>query len=857
MRLAPCCLFLMMLFPVASIARLQFDPAMISTDAGMVADLTQFESGESEPPGSYLVDIYINNIGVGTRTIQFLSTNIPEFNVKGKDAFTHDTTGLYPCLTGEEISGMGVNVGTFMGLSDAAKNQCIILGAAIPQAWTAFDFQRMRLDISIPQVAMRQKSRGWIPPKQWDEGINAALLNWQLSGNENRGEFYNSRSQYLKLDTGLNVGAWRLRDNSIWRNNSGRKGSRQKWEHQNTYLQRAIIPWYSELTAGDSTTSGDIFDALSFRGVQLATDENMYPDTMQGFAPVIRGIAGSHAEVNVLQNGHSVYRTNVSAGAFVINDLYPVSSGGDLVVVVKESDGTLKTFTIPYSSVPVLQREGHLRYGITVGRYRNGSNSYENPVFMQATLLRGLPFHLTAFGGAQLAENYRAVAAGLGANMGEWGALSADITHADSSLVDGTRHAGQSVRLLYGRSLVSTGTTVQLSGYRYSTEGFYTLDETALKSMTGTTNLPDVYEEDARKNNSPIQANLYNLYSNKRARLQANISQQLGDMGSLNLTANRQTYWNTAATTSSLLAGFSSNFHDINYNMSYGYTRYSGQRQAEKMFWFSFSLPLESLMLGGKAWATYGTRSNNGTVTHQTSLRGTALEDGNLNWGVTQGYGRRDGENGDVSFGYMGTYGNASMGYGYDHNDRQLRYDASGSVVLHGNGITLGQPLGTTNVLISAPGAKGIPVRNGTGIRTDWRGYTIVPYASQYRENQIALDASQLDQLTELDNAVSPVVPTRGALVKVNFKVYTGLRALLKLSFKGRPLPFGTSVSAGETGSTGLVDDSGQVYLSGLSQQGILNAQWGTGPNQRCKANYVLPERANETVLAKLQATCQ
>jgi outer membrane usher protein len=147
---------------------------------------------------------------------------------------------------------------------------------------------------------------------------------------------------------------------------------------------------------------------------------------------------------------------------------------------------------------------------------------------------------------------------------------------------------------------------------------------------------------------------------------------------------------------------------------------------------------------------------------YQAGVNGTALEGGNLSWNVSQGYGRRDREVGDAGITYQGTYGNASLGYGYSRNYRQVRYAMSGSAVLHEDGLTLGQPLGHTNVLISAPGAVSVPVENGTGVRTDWRGYTIMPYASMYRENRIALDISKLDDHTDIDNAVSRIVPTRG-----------------------------------------------------------------------------------------------
>lgn len=858
-KLSPLALILVSMLMSSAHAGLHFDPAMISDDPQAVADLSRFESGNAQAAGDYIVDIYLNGSSVASRNVRFIA--LPAGRHQDD---IHDSTGLTGCLSKKDLADMGVNVAAFPALMAVKDEQCVSPGKYIPQAYTAFDFQKMRLDISIPQAALLNRPHGWIPPEQWDEGINAALLSYQFSGSENRGSYGNSRSHYLNLTSGLNLGAWRLRDNSTWSDYESRYGTQRRWQHLNTYAQRAIIPWRSELTAGDGTTGGDVFDSLSFRGVQLASDDSMYPDTMRGFAPEIKGSANSNAQVSVRQNGNVIYRTFVAPGAFVIKDLYPVSSGGDLDVTVTEADGASRTFTVPYSSLPVLQRQGHARYGLTAGRYRNTSDRYTAPAFAQGSLLWGLPHNITAYGGAQLADRYRALALGAGLNMGVWGAVSADITQADSTLTDGSRHEGQSVRFLYGRSLISTGTTFELVGYRYSTQGFHTLDETALKDMSGW--MYDADEVDAA--GRPVKRswiNHYNLYSNKRERIQASISQRIGDQGSLWLTGSHQTYWQDTATTDSLQAGFSSTLAHVSYSLSYGYSRMSGQPQSDRTLYLSLSVPLDTWLSHGdmaashhSAWATYSaTRDSDGHLRHQASLSGTALEGNNLDWSVAQGYGREDGDSGDLSLGYQGGYGSTSLGYGYSRDYRQLRYGASGSAVLHGGGLTLGQPLGSTNVLIAAPGAADVPVENSTGIHTDWRGYTVVPYASTYRENRVALDVGGLDDHTDIDNPVTRVIPTRGALVRADFRAHTGIRSLMTLSRGGRALPFGSTVSTADGRSSGLVGDGGQVWLSGLAQAGTLKAQWGKAPDQQCTVHYHLPERALHAPLVQVQETCR
>jgi outer membrane usher protein len=70
----------------------------------------------------------------------------------------------------------------------------------------------------------------------------------------------------------------------------------------------------------------------------------MQPSGLQGFAPVVRGIANSDAKVTIKQNGYTIYQTNVSPGPFEIRDLTQVTAGADLEVTVTEADGTERSF---------------------------------------------------------------------------------------------------------------------------------------------------------------------------------------------------------------------------------------------------------------------------------------------------------------------------------------------------------------------------------------------------------------------------------------------------------------------------------------------------------------------------------
>lgn len=838
---------------------LWFDPAFISDDPQMVADLSHFTRPGAQMPGTYQVDVWLNGQRADSWRVRFVAlkdSGVPAATV-------HDNTGLGACLTMAELKEMGVR-SALLHTPDGggSTEECLSPGALIPQAWSSFDFQKMRLDISIPQADMVQTARGWIAPERWNEGINAGLLTYRFSGSSSQGRYSNSSSQYLGLNSGVNLGAWRFRDNSSWTRYDSGPYRYNRWEHQSTYAERTIVPWRSELTLGDMNTSGDVFDALGLRGVMLTTDDSMYPDSMRGYAPVIRGTAATNAQVTVRQNGYVMYQTGVAAGAFVIRDLSPVYGGGDLQVIVTEANDRIRTWTIPYSSIPVLQRPGFVKYAISAGRYRSSGDSYRTPSVAQATMMWGLPHDLTLYGGVQYAERYQALNVGAGLNMGGVGAFSADVTQADSQLADGSRHQGNSLRFLYARSLNSLGTTIQLTGYRYSTKGFHTLEETALKGMEGWRTDIDTVDAEGR----PVRHALddwYSLYNNKHERLEANLSQRLGKAGSLWLTGSHQTYWNIGNSTDSLQAGFSSTLWHVSYSISYSLTRDASLQAMDRALYLSLSVPLDAWSPHDDAMASdhtiYATLSSNqdstGSASWQGGLSGTALADNTLNWSLSQGHTRGGGDSGDASLDWQAAYGNASLGYSYSSNHRQVSYGVSGGAILHRNGLTLGQPLGDTSILVAAPGAADVELENHTGVRTDWRGYAVVPWASPYQENRVALDAASLDGHTDLDDTVTRVVPTQGAVVRASFVTHTGARALITLTHKGKPLPFGTTVRAKDNSS--IVGDAGEVFLSGLTSSGILHAAWGHGQDKQCSVHYILPQDAIKVNVVRLSAICR
>lgn len=815
-----------------------FNPALLERQEAdkEKVDLSAFENGE-QVPGIYRVDLLINTEFIETRSVKF-------------DLFPDGKGGqsLQPCLSLDDLEKYGVRVEQFPEL--VSGGQCTNL-STIPDASAIFIFSSQKLALSIPQAALNLQARGYVAPALWDEGLTALMLNYNFTGAQNyarHGVTQDSRSQYLNLRPGLNMGPWRVRNYMIWnRDSNGKPG----WDRVYTYVQRNVIALRAQLTLGESNSPSDIYDSVPFRGAQLASDDEMLPDSLKSYAPVVRGIARTNAQVIIRQNGYIIYQNYVAPGAFTISDMYPTGGSGDLDVIIKEADGSEQHMIEPFASVPILQREGRFKYSITSGQYRAYNNSIERTPFTQATGILGIPYGLTIYGGTQQASIYQSMATGVGKNLGVFGAFSVDVTQSWAKPKEKIKDSGQSWRARYSKNFVDTGTNFAIAGYRYSTRGFYTLNEVL-----------DSYN----RNGS-------DWLDRRRNRAELTVSQNLWEgAGALTLSMLSENYWNKNRRMRSVGVGYNNSWNGMSYGISYNYNHNSinvsydaGKNDSGRVYEkdqimaFNISIPLDRFI--GKTWVNYSLNTTrDGSTSNTVGMNGNLLEGNNLNWNIQQGRTNHGGGIvGNMAADYQGTYGALTGGYARSKNAQRLNYGVQGGVMLHENGLTLSQTLGETVALVKAPGVKGAAVGNETGVNTDFRGYTVVPYIGAYRRNVVTLDPESLAENVDLETTSQTVIPTRGAVVRANFSGRTGQRLLLKLTRTNNlPVPFGATVTAiqGEDFYGSIVGDKGQVYLSGLRGQGEIEVSWGNRPESQCSVSYNLPKE-NIGGVQQLNALCR
>ena len=272
--------------------------------------------------------------------------------------------------------------------------------------------------------------------------------------------------------------------------------------------------------------------------------------------------------------------------------------------------------------------------------------------------------------------------------------------------------------------------------------------------------------------------------------------------------------------------------------------------------------PLQDRLADASSNASYSMSNDlKGGMTNLSGVYGTLLPDNNLNYSVqvgnTHGGNTSSGTSGYSSLNYRGAYGNTNVGYSRNGDSSQIYYGMSGGIIAHADGITFGQPLGDTMVLVKAPGADNVKIENQTGIHTDWRGYAILPFATEYRENRVALNANSLADNVELDETVVTVIPTHGAIARATFNAQIGGKVLMTLKYGNKSVPFGAIVTHGENKNGSIVAENGQVYLTGLPQSGKLQVSWGNDKNSNCIVDYKLPEVSPGTLLNQQTAICR
>jgi outer membrane usher protein len=831
-----------------------FNSSFFPVGAAPQVDLSRFDKSGYVAPGTYYGDIFLNSTWRARKDIVF--ANVP------------GTEDSKPCYDAASLSSYGIDLAKVAAnQADLARKSipngvfCGDIGDYIPGASVSFDASEQSLSLSVPQIFMSRAARGYVDPSQWDAGIDAGALSYTSNFYSNSLQGRTNVSGYLGLNASINLGSWHANHLGSLNLLQGRAA---RYQNSATYLQHDIPAWRAQFVVGETFTSGDFFDSVRLRGVRLYTDDRMLPQSLRGYAPVVRGVAETNAHVVIRQNGYIIYDTTVAPGPFVIDDLYPTGYGGDLNVEITEADGRVRRFSQPFSAVPELLRPGIDRWGLAAGKVSQ-QNLVDSPTLLQGTYQRGLSNLLTGYAGAIVGTGYRSILAGTAFNTNV-GAFSTDLTYASTSLPGQSTDNGVSFRVGYDKNITDTGTNLSVAAYRYSTSGFVGLNDMVT--------LRDAY---ARGYEDAVQR--------QRSRMDITLNQSLGDAnryGQLYLNGSVVDYWNQHGRQVNFTAGYSNSWRRLSYNVSVQRTRDSTSQallgpvvedglsgpladyfspsnpttRRDTLVFISATLPLGRTDKS-PTLSTMINHSKSTGSSEQVSLTGRAGGDNRISYGATAG---RSGDSNTAAINgqYNGDRANVSGSYSYGSGYRQASIGATGTLVVHEGGATFSPPAGDTIGLVYAPGAAGARVGGSQGAVVDAHGYAVVPYLMPYQLNVVSLDPKGTSANVELKGSTQNVAPRAGSVVRLDYRVDSSNLLLIDTQLPdGRPVPFGADVLNEKGDTVGVVGQASRLMVRGVDDNATLTVRWGSKGDESCSVHVHLPQSSGKSAdMQTLQAPC-
>lgn len=769
-----------------------FDTSLLAGSSAK-SDLSRFYEEQTMPAGIQEMDVYVNGDWKGRYPLEF-------------------TNNTHHILIGKrEASLLGISLPEINEFEQNYTLEQLVQGGSFD-----VDVNTLSIKMTVPQSFVLRSEVGYVPPEFWESGVPAIILSYNTiyykTKNKN-GHKASSDDFYTGLESGLNIGSWQLRDSSSVRKPSG---DGLKWNNNTRYLRKALPSYKSNFMAGDFYSPGSLFDSVRIRGVSVASDINMRPTSQQGFAPIVRGVAQTNALVKVIQNGSVIYQENVPPGQFTLDNIQPTGSAGDLLVIVNEANGKEQSFTVPFSVVPGMLKEGVSHYALLAGKVNQENGDYQ-PEFIQGTIEYGFNNLITGYVGTIAGEDYQAYLIGSGWNL-PIGAVSVDMTHANTKLPNDALQ-GQSMRVSYSKFLDTTATNFTLAAYRYSTKGYYSFSD-SIHAHEGyrfyQKNLEQQMSTSLSNQEIPIfDMNTWDSMRGVRPKntFTINLNQRLPEnWGTTYISGSQRDYWSTTPTTREYQVGYANAYSHISYSLSASRVR-DGRGQEENRYYISLSFPMS--LFDNDIWASTGlTITDSGYQQSTISLSGTALESNRLSYSVS-GSNQQGGQNmASTNVAYRSNYSTVGSSISESNDYRQMGLSARGSLVAIPWDLLVSNEIGNTMTVVKAPRAQGLMVNGDQSIVTNKNGLALVPYATPYRKNAITLSNTENTQGAEIIGNIANSVPIEGSVNLINFK--TDIRQSWVSHARqqnGNPLPFGAEIVDLQGEPIGYVGQSSVLYL--------------------------------------------
>ncbi|OUC37004.1 putative outer membrane usher protein YfcU [Enterobacter sp. J49] len=769
-------------------------------------NLSQFSRAGYIMPGTYAMVIHVNKNELPERQITFYP---------GID----DSKSSRVCIDRGLAEQLGLKSDRLKDLTWWHDGECLD-ESSLEGTEVRGELSTYSLHITIPQAYLEYTDDNWEPPSRWDSGVPGLLLDYNLNAQTQKHLKQGQRGYSASGNgtAGLNVGAWRLRadwQGSVNHETGSGRPTQRKLEWSRYYAYRAIPSLRSKLSVGENYLDSGMFDSFRYAGVSLVSDDNMLPPNLRGYAPEVVGVAKTNARVIVSQQGRILYDTQVAAGPFRIRDIND-SVTGQLDVRVEEQDGSVEEFTMNTANIPYLTRPGSVRYKIAAGRPSDWRHKMNGPWFGTGEFSWGVSNGWSLYGGALIGGGYNALSVGMGRDLLMFGALSFDATQSSASLPNAQeRLQGGSYRLSYSKNFDEYDSQVTFAGYRFSDKDFMSMNE-----------FLNARESGLRQGNSK---EMYTITVNKHFR----------DWGlSAYLNYSHKTYWDRPANDRYNLT--LSNYFDLwnlrNVSLSMSAYRDKQRGKTDDGGYLSLTIPW-----GNSSTLGYTANMAQNELSHRASYYDRINE--HSNYQLSAG-NSRSGMNGSAYYSHDGNLARLSANASYQEGSYSaVGLSAQGGLTvtpeggaLHRSGMS-----GGTRLLVDAGGVAGVPVRGyGNTSETNRWGKAVIVDVNSYYKNQASIDLDKLKDNAEATKSVVQATLTEGAIGYRKFDVIAGQKAMavIKLANGSEP-PFGATVINNRRQETGIVNDGGSVYLSGINAGETMTVHWSG--EEQCKIEMPSP----------------
>ncbi|MFZ1871599.1 MAG: fimbria/pilus outer membrane usher protein, partial [Chania sp.] len=228
-----------------------------------------------------------------------------------------------------------------------------------------------------------------------DQGIDAAFINYELDRSQEQSNNQNRISENYQLDSGANLSGWMLRHSGHYSQQNGERG----WLNDSLSMSRNLLSARSVLKLGDGNGSSDIFSSNSRTGVAIYSDDRLLPTGKRPVMGNIQGVARTSAEVTIQQGDRILLRKRVKPGNFSFKDVEVADSENALMLMVRESDGTVTVTTIPLLVLPTTTAAGNIKYDFFVGQTRPEVwDAAASKPYSQLTSVYGINKTVSAYG---------------------------------------------------------------------------------------------------------------------------------------------------------------------------------------------------------------------------------------------------------------------------------------------------------------------------------------------------------------------------------------------------------------------------------------------------------------------------